>query len=60
MSLLNQLAVKWYERSKITGLRYKKVDGDNKIVTDSNAPVMWARFYDNLIVGIDTFIIGNC
>ena len=39
-------AVKWYERSKITGLRYKKVDGDNKIVTDSNAPVMWARFYE--------------
>jgi len=39
-------AVRWYERSKITGLRYKKIDGDNKIVKDSDAPVMWARFYE--------------
>jgi pectinesterase len=39
-------AVKWYERSKITGLRYKKIDGDNKIVKDSDAPLMWARFYE--------------
>jgi len=39
-------AVKWYERSKITGLRYKNIDGDNKIVKDSDAPVMWARFYE--------------
>ena len=39
-------AVKWYEHTKITGIRYKKINGDHKIMNDPNAPVMWARFYE--------------
>jgi PelA/Pel-15E family pectate lyase len=39
-------AVKWYEHTKITGIRYKKINGDHKIMKDPDAPVMWARFYE--------------
>ena len=39
-------AVKWYELSKITGLRYKNINGDRKIVSAPDAPVIWARFYE--------------
>ncbi|NRB44678.1 MAG: pectate lyase, partial [Verrucomicrobiales bacterium] len=39
-------AVEWYESSKITGIRLKKINGDRKVVTDIDAPVIWARFYE--------------
>ncbi len=39
-------AVEWYESSEITGIRLKKINGDRKVVTDIDAPVIWARFYE--------------
>ena len=39
-------ACKWYERSKITGLRVERRNGDRVVIADSKAPPMWARFYE--------------
>jgi len=39
-------AAKWYEDSKITGIRQITVDGDKKIIADADAPPLWARFYE--------------
>ena len=46
-------AVKWFEKSKITGIRLedKSLEGapkgfDRIVVQDKNAPPLWARFYD--------------
>jgi PelA/Pel-15E family pectate lyase len=44
-------AIKWFEKSKITGI--KVIEGANKdgefdriVVEDKKAPPLWARFYD--------------
>jgi pectate lyase len=39
-------AVEWYRESRITGIRFVKVDGDRKVVRDPSAPPLWARFYE--------------
>jgi PelA/Pel-15E family pectate lyase len=39
-------ACRWYERSKITGIRAVKRDGDLVIVSDPKAPPLWARYYE--------------
>ena len=43
-------AVKWFEEHKIEGIRLetKEANGEynRHIVSDPNAPAMWARFYD--------------
>jgi PelA/Pel-15E family pectate lyase len=36
----------WFETAKLTGIRQIRVDGDKKIVTDAEAPPIWARFYE--------------
>jgi PelA/Pel-15E family pectate lyase len=36
----------WFERSKITGIRQTRVNGDKKIVQDPDAEPLWARFYE--------------
>lgn len=41
-----QGGVRWFEQSRMTGLREVKVDGDKKLVRDEKAPPLWARFYD--------------
>lgn len=38
--------VRWYERSRVTGIRQVVVNGDKKIVHDPIAPPLWARFYE--------------
>jgi pectate lyase len=38
--------VAWFEKVKLTGIRQTKVDGDKRIVMDSDAPPLWARFYE--------------
>lgn len=38
--------VAWLEAEKITGVRQVKVDGDKRLVEDSSAPCLWARFYE--------------
>ena len=46
-------AVKWFEAVKLTGIRETRVQDakgekswNKVIVTDANAPALWARFYD--------------
>jgi len=39
-------AAAWYERSKLTGIRQERQNGNKVIVKDPNAPPLWARFYD--------------
>jgi pectinesterase len=44
-------AVAWFEKVKITGYKVENFTNsegkkDRKVVSDANAPQMWARFYD--------------
>ncbi|MFC2116860.1 pectate lyase, partial [Bacteroidota bacterium] len=46
-----QSAVRWFEKSKITGYRievYENEEGmwDRRLIVDKDAPAIWARFYD--------------
>jgi PelA/Pel-15E family pectate lyase len=46
-----QGAVRWFERHKLEGLRLaNEIDGEGRanviVVADTNAPPLWARFYD--------------
>lgn len=36
----------WFESAKQTGIRIEKVQGERTLVRDTNAPPLWARFYD--------------
>jgi PelA/Pel-15E family pectate lyase len=36
----------WFERSKITGVRETRIDGDKRMIADPDAPPLWARFYE--------------
>ena len=38
--------VAWFDAAKIEGIRIEKSGGDRKVVKDSSAPPMWARFYE--------------
>jgi PelA/Pel-15E family pectate lyase len=37
---------RWFEASKLAGLRVVSADGDRKVVDDPKAPPLWARFYE--------------
>lgn len=37
---------RWFEASKLLGIRIAAAGGDRKVVEDPNAPPLWARFYD--------------
>ena len=39
-------AVEWFDKSKITGVIYKKVGDDRMLMKLDDAPAIWARFYD--------------
>lgn len=36
----------WFEKAKLTGIRVTKEGKDRVVVEDSNAPSLWARFYE--------------
>ena len=36
--------VRWFERSRIEGIRQTQRDGDKVLVTDESAPPLWPRF----------------
>jgi pectate lyase len=38
-------ACRWFERSKITGIRARRRAGDLIVVSDQTAPPLWARYY---------------
>jgi len=37
---------RWFERSKLNGIRVTVVNRDKTVVADPDAPPLWARFYD--------------
>jgi pectate lyase len=37
---------RWFEASKLTGIRQIVVDRDKRIASDPKAPPLWARFYE--------------
>jgi pectate lyase len=37
---------RWFEASKLTGVRVVSADGDRRVVADPAAPPVWARFYE--------------
>lgn len=41
-----QAGIRWYEDSKVEGLRVKWIQGKRKAVEDPEAPPLWARFYE--------------
>jgi PelA/Pel-15E family pectate lyase len=41
-----EAGVKWFERSKIRGLRQVRENGERRMIPDENAPPLWARFYE--------------
>jgi PelA/Pel-15E family pectate lyase len=41
-----QAGVDWFDSSKIVGIRETVVEGNKVIVPDTNAPPLWARFYE--------------
>ncbi len=41
-----EAACRWYERSKIRGIRAVKRNGDLVVVSDPKAPPLWARYYE--------------
>ncbi|WP_433583459.1 pectate lyase [Paenibacillus amylolyticus] len=36
----------WFNKVKITGYKYERANGDSKIIADSKAAPIWARFYE--------------
>lgn len=41
-----QAGAEWFASATITGLRQTRVDRNKVIVADTNAPALWARFYE--------------
>jgi len=39
-------AIKWFDSSKLTGIRWERVKGENTVIKDKSAPPLWARFYE--------------
>jgi len=39
-------AAEWFDKSKITGVIYKKVGDDRMLMKLDDAPAIWARFYE--------------
>lgn len=39
-------AVAWFRDVQINDIRVERTDGDKKVVEDSGAPPLWARFYE--------------
>lgn len=38
--------VKWFEKAKLTGVRYVRENGERKLMGDVGAAPLWARFYE--------------
>jgi PelA/Pel-15E family pectate lyase len=41
-----EAGVAWYRAAAITGIRVETTDGDRVVISDPDAPLIWARFYD--------------
>jgi PelA/Pel-15E family pectate lyase len=41
-----EAAVSWLKANQLTGIRWERTSGQNSVIKDSNAPPLWARFYE--------------
>ncbi len=41
-----EAGVRWFEKSRINGLREIRVEGDKRMIREEGAPPLWARFYE--------------
>lgn len=39
-------AVNWFEKTKLSGIRWERVNGESVVVKDKTALPIWARFYE--------------
>jgi PelA/Pel-15E family pectate lyase len=39
-------AIKWFEATRLSGIRWERKNGEAVVVKDKNAPPIWARFYE--------------
>ncbi len=39
-------AIEWFRQTRLTGIRWVRTDGQNRIVKSAAAPPIWARFYE--------------
>lgn len=39
-------AIAWYKANQIDGIRWQRVDRNNVVIKDKNAPPIWSRFYE--------------
>jgi pectate lyase len=41
-----EAGARWFERTKLVGIREVRADGDKRVVRDPSASPLWARFYE--------------
>ena len=41
-----EAAVTWFETNRVTGIRWERANGENRVVKDAAAKPIWARFYE--------------
>ncbi|CAN5458353.1 hypothetical protein BH10ACI2_BH10ACI2_03370 [soil metagenome] len=41
-----EVAIKWFESTKLIGIKWERVNGNNVVVKDPAAKPIWARFYE--------------
>jgi PelA/Pel-15E family pectate lyase len=41
-----EAAIAWFEMNKLTGIRWGRSGGENRVVKDPSAKPIWARFYE--------------
>lgn len=41
-----EAGVAWFESAKISGIRFEKKNGERRLIKDSSASPLWARFYE--------------
>lgn len=56
-----EAAVEWFEKNKLSGIRWERIKGENTVVKDKAAEPIWARFYEfetmkPIFIGRDSII----
>lgn len=59
-----EAAIAWFESTKLTGIRWERVKGENVVVKEKDAKPIWARFYEfetmkPIFIGRDSVIKYN-
>lgn len=56
-----EAAIKWFELTKLSGIKWERVNGENVVINDKSAKPIWARFYEfetmkPIFIGRDSII----